>query len=210
VIPVKKQPPPANFVEKVEKPGNKLLAENPHPKKSELKPYWRQIERELYEAYRGICAYSCLWIPHITGGRTVEHFKPTSKYPQDAYIWDNYRLVCRLLNGRKREFEDVLDPFTLQDGWFVIDFSSLMIFSADHLPEEEASQVTNTVKRLRLNEDEDCIKEREKWLRDYVTEEISFTHLEKHAPFIALELKRQELVARAHPIWAEYRKQKEE
>ncbi len=208
MIPVKKQPAPGHFVIKVEKPGKKFLAQNPDPKAKDWKNhnYWREIEKDLYQAYSGICTYSCLWIPHVTGGKTVEHFKPKSKYPHEAYNWENYRLVCLLLNGRKSDFEDVLDPFTLQEGWFVIDFSSLMIFPGDHLSTEEAEKVTKTVERLKLNKDEDCIKEREKWLRDYVTEGISFPHLEKHAPFIAIELKRQGYVERTYSIWAEYNK----
>ena len=209
MIPVKKQPKPAHFFEKVEKPGKKFLAENPQPKRKDWKnhEYWRKIEKDLYQAYSGICAYSCLWIPHITGGKTVEHFQPISKYPYEAYNWDNYRLVCLLLNSRKSDHEDALDPFTLQDGWFVIDFPSLMIFPDEHLSQEEAKQVNQTIKRLKLNEDEDCIKEREKWLIDYITEEISFSHFKKHAPFIASELERQGYLERAHPLWVKYKQQ---
>ena len=210
MIPVKKQPPPADFVEKVVRPGRKFLAEcsQPHTRDWKSHAYWTKIEGELYRAYNGICAYSCLWIPRVTGGRTVEHFKPKSRYPDEAYNWDNYRLVCSRLNGRKSNYEDVLDPFTLQDGWFVIDFASLMIFPADHLSKKEASQVDRTINtRLKLNDDE-CIDSRKDWLSDYLVGEISFAHIEKRAPFIACELKRQELTERTHPMWAAYQKQK--
>lgn len=206
MIPVKKQPPPADFAEKVAIPGNRLLSENPHPKKSELKPYWRRIERELYEAYNHICAYSCLRIERVTGGRTVEHFKPTSKYPEEAYAWDNYRLVCWRLNGRKRNYEDVLDPFTLEDGWFVIDFPSLLIYPGKHLSEEQAKQVKDTIKRLKLN-DEESVADRQDKLRKYVMYVLPFEYLEEIAPFIALELKRQGLADTTHPMWTKYRKQ---
>lgn len=207
MIPVKMQPCPETFAQKVEEPGQRFLAKNTHPKGAEWKhhEYWKRIERELYDAYSGICAYSCLWISRVTGGRTVEHFRPKGKYPQEAYKWDNYRLVCSNLNGRKSNFEDILDPFTLQEGWFVIDFPSLMIFPGDHLTPSEAKKVHQTVKRLKLNEDEDCIGEREKWVKDYVIGEISFSHLKKKAPFLALELKRQGLEKREHPVWARYK-----
>jgi len=79
-----------------------------------------------------------------------------------------------------------------------------MIFPGDHLSVEEAKRVNQTVKRLKLNEDENCIKDREKWLRDYVTNQITFSHLEKHAPFIASELNRQGYVESTHVIWACY------
>lgn len=211
MIPVQKQPTPADFVERVGRPGRTFLAKCSQPRTNDWKhhAYWTKIEGELYRAYSGICAYSCLWIPHVTGARTVEHFKPKSRYPHEAYNWDNYRLVCSRLNGRKRNCEDVLDPFTLQDGWFVIDFPSLMLFPSKHLSQEETLQVKKTIKRLKLNDDE-CIDGRKVWVRDYVMGEITFTHLEKHAPFIALELTRQGLTDRTHPMWKAYHKLKQE
>ena len=50
------------------------------------------------------------WIPPVTGGRSVEHFAPKKKHRDFAYEWDNHRLVCSVMNSRKRDFEDVLDP----------------------------------------------------------------------------------------------------
>lgn len=210
MIPVELQPEPTHFSEHVRLPGQKFLETNPHPRTKDWKKhsYWRHIESDLYEAYSGICAYACTWIPLVTGGKTVEHFKPKSKHPLEAYCWENYRLVCLLLNGRKGDHEDVLDPFTLREGWFAIDFPSLMIFPGERLAEEEAQKVVKTINRLKLNDDEACIRDREKWLREYVIGEISFSHLKRHAPFIAYELERQELTERNHPIWATYLSQK--
>ncbi len=73
---------------------------------------WRCLN-ELYSLYNGICAYACVLIPPVTGGRSVEHFAPKMKHPDYAYEWKNYRLVCSLMNSRKRDFEDVLDPSCL-------------------------------------------------------------------------------------------------
>lgn len=207
MIPVRMQPRPDTFFEKVGRPGQRFLAITPNPRKAQWKnhDYWKRIEKELYDTYSGICAYSCTWISRVTGGKSVEHFKPKSRYPEEAYRWENYRLVCLLLNGRKSDYEDVLDPFTLQNGWFVIDFPSFMIFPGDQLTDDETEQVIRTVKRLKLNEDEDCIKEREKWVQEYIVGEISFAHLEKKAPFLAEQLKLQELTDREHPVWARYK-----
>ncbi len=195
MIPIKLQPEPVHFFKKVQKPGEKFLAEKPESKatKWEGHEYWTRILDELYHAYDHICAYSCHWIPPDTGAKTVEHFKPKSIYPQDAYRWNNYRLVCSTLNGRKGDFEDVLDPFTLAEGWFVIDFPSLIIRPGSHISPTEMQQVNNTINRLRLNDEGTCLQARLNWLHDYITVPFPFSHLEKKAPFLALELKRQNL-----------------
>jgi 5-methylcytosine-specific restriction endonuclease McrA len=135
-MPVKMQPEPACFYEKVQKKGDAFLAKNPGIRK--LPDYWKVIIPDLYDAYRGICAYTCHWISDDTGWKTVNHFKPKRKYPEEAYRWSNYRLVCGVFNGRKSDYEDVLDPFTLQEGWFVIVFPSLQLKPASHLTEDDA------------------------------------------------------------------------
>lgn len=209
MIPIEPQPEPPHFEHMVKQPGKAFLEVKSHPTTEEEwkgHNYWKHVARDLYDAYAGICAYSCTWISPTTGISNVEHFRPKSKYPQDAYNWENYRLACWKMNKNKGIYEDVLDPFTLQDNWFVIDFSSLMVFPGDHLTEHDARLVSKTIKRLKLNEDEDCIEERKKWIGDYVTGEITFAHLKKKAPFLASEIERQGYKEKIHPIWAAYKK----
>lgn len=205
MIPVKKQPEPRDFYQKVQKKGEKILAQNPHPRGKQLKPYWRDIVPELYHAYSGICAYTCHWISEDTGSKTVEHFKPKDFYPELAYSWDNYRLVCGTLNGRKGNKEDVLDPFTLQDGWFVLHFPSLQVKPGDNLTRAEAESVMKTIKRLKLN-DETCIRGRTSWLKPYILGKYGIDHLEEKAPFLACELKRQNIANIDHAIWEDFKK----
>lgn len=201
MIPVEPQPPPPKFFEKVQQPGEAFLARVPNPKEKDWKghEYWQDIQPELRTAYSAICAYSCHWIPAITGFSTVEHFKPKSKYPHLVYDWSNYRLVCGKLNGRKGDYEDVLDPFTLQHGWFVIDFPSLMVFPGPQLSPEQAEQVMKTINRLKLN-DEDFLQERAEYLQDHYVHGYPFSYLERKAPFLASELKRQDLMERIKEI----------
>ena len=193
MIPVKPQPAPARFFEKVQQPGEAFLVKVPQPKSWKDHEYWRAIQKELYEAYSGICAYSCHRIKRTTGSSTVEHFKPKSKHPHLAYTWTNYRLVCGKLNGRKGNYEDVLDPFTLQGDWFIIKFPSLQAAPNPQLSVEDAAQVMQTIKRLKLN-GEDFIEERQEYLQDYCVCGYPFSYLEREAPFLAQELKRQNLV----------------
>jgi hypothetical protein len=201
---VDKQPEPPHFWEKVQKDGEEFLLKNPHAKGKSLKPCWRAIIPDLYDAYSGICAYTCHWIPYDVGWPTVDHFKSKEDYPQDAYRWDNYRLVCGMMNGRKGIYRDVLDPFTLQDGWFAIHFPSLQLISGTGLSSGDMQKVEATIKRLKLN-DYKCTKARQDRLKPYLLKRYTFEHLYNIAPFLAKELKRQKLDDVMHPMWEAYR-----
>jgi hypothetical protein len=142
---------PENFDDRVRRRGLRFLG-NP-PKKPTVKQwrnhsYWREVGHQLYDAYSGICAYSCHWIPYDTGADTVEHFRPKDTYPAEAYEWSNYRLVCATLNGRKGAFEDVLDPFVIQNGWFIIDFPSMLVKPDSDLDPVLQESVDATIIRL--------------------------------------------------------------
>lgn len=155
---------------------------------------------ELHTAYRGICAYSCHWIPYDTGADTVEHFKPKSRYPARAYDWSNYRLVSSTLNGRKQDREDILDPFLIKDGWFVLDFPSLLVKASADLPSEEAAKVEHTRDVLGLNDEGTCLKARVRYVRQLCEGIVTFAYLQQDAPFIAKEIERQKLRRRIRTI----------
>lgn len=190
------QPEPANFEELVHEPGRRFLLRNPNPaaKHWKIHSYWRRVLCDLHNSYRGICAYSCHWIPYDTGAKTVEHFLPKDTHPDRAYEWSNYRLVCATLNGRKGTSEEILDPFQIDNGWFIIEFPSLLVKPAPGLNEEIVRRIKLTIDRLGLNEESTCLKSREKYIRDYCQGKITFDHIQDEAPFIALELERQGFV----------------
>ncbi|MGB2985322.1 MAG: hypothetical protein WBE26_05515 [Phycisphaerae bacterium] len=198
MIPVKRQPEPSDFNRLVRDPGKNHLRASPtptpEPKYVRKKRLWEKVAGHLHAAYSEICAYSCHRIALVTGFRTVEHFIPIRVDPQKAYEWDNYRLVCGRLNGLKGAHQDVLDPFELDDNVFALDFPSLLVKPGSGLRSQLEADVRATIKRLKLNDNETCIHERERRVRDYCTGEISFNHLRKEAPFIAHELERQGLV----------------
>ncbi|MDQ0122056.1 hypothetical protein J2W17_001001 [Pseudomonas lini] len=79
---------------------------------------WTEALPELMEAYNRLCAYVCIYIEPVTGGASVDHMLPKSLAWQDVYEWHNYRLACTLMNARKNNYENVLDPFEVEDGWF--------------------------------------------------------------------------------------------
>jgi hypothetical protein len=97
------------------------------------------------------------------------------------------------LNGRKGTYEDVLDPFTIQNGCFVLHFPSLEIRPGEGIEVDLRKQVEATIRRLGLNDEGTCLKSRFRYIEVYCKNEIAFFHLQHEAPFIAMELERQGL-----------------
>ena len=181
---------PPDFDQRVRQPGMRAVERGDEP----LPDYWRRCLDDLHRLYEGICAYACVYIPKVTGGRSVEHFAPKRKHPQYAYEWSNYRLVCCVMNSRKRDFEDVLDPFEILDGWFHLQLTTMKVVPNDSLTPEIIKPVEDTIKRLKLN-DPDCIEARSNYYEEYISREdpLPFRLLKKWSPFVAMEVERQGL-----------------
>jgi hypothetical protein len=202
LLPVARQPEPSVFDSQVRTPGSAFLANCPRPQAREWRAhsYWRRVLPILHDAYKGICAYSCHWISYDTGADTVEHFRPKDQFPDEAYEWDNYRLVCATLNARKGVHQDVLDPFCVQYGWFVLDFPSLLVRPGAGLAPVVERRVQTTIDRLGLNDEGTCMKSRERYVKHYCQRMGNFEYLCQEAPFIASELTRQYLIERVRDI----------
>ena len=192
---------PDYFDEKIRQRGQRFLARNPSPTQQQWKKhsYWRECSRDLHDRYGGICAYSCHWIAFDTGWRQVEHFKPKDRYPNLGYEWSNFRLVCGLLNGRKG-LREIMDPFEVEDGWFTINFPSLLVKASRELSVELQARVEKTRDILGLNDEATCLKSRARYIEDFCRNRIPFEVLIRDAPFLAKELQRQDLVDRIREI----------
>lgn len=198
MIPVEMLTEPEGFDENVRTPGRDFLKVAPRPINNDDwkgKEYWRRTLPYLRKGHRNICAYAALWVSKVTGSPTVDHYIPRKDDPDLAYEWTNFRLSCLLMNSRKKNFRDVLDPFTIGEGWFTLDFDSFMIHPNPTLPNAIKAQILATIKRLKLNTDEACIEARREWFECFTSGCMNFTLLEQRAPFIAQEAKRQGLVS---------------
>lgn len=193
MIPVQEKPEPIDFESKVRAKGRNFLQQVPCPKNWDNREYWRNSLKDLYKAYNGVCAYSAQWIPETEGSPTVDHFIPKVFKPELAYEWSNFRLSCLKMNARKKDFQDVLDPFQIQYRWFTLKFPSLIIKPGLNLEPSIRSKVESTIQRLQLNKEE-TIKSRFYWLMRYCENKFPFEFLQEVAPFIAYELERQNLV----------------
>jgi hypothetical protein len=52
---------------------------------------------------------------------------PVAVRPDLAYEWSNYRLASQKINSYKGKSTAILDPFHIQPGWFVLNFTNLFI-----------------------------------------------------------------------------------
>lgn len=197
MIPVEPQPEPGNFSERVKGPGEKFLSEIAFPTSQQWlgKEYWQRVLPDMRKAYSGICSYSATWIPHSTGNHSIDHFIPKSQKSNLAYRWNNYRYVSARFNSRKGTYK-IFDPFKLQPGYFIIDFDSFFIKPNLEIEISPVHQqlLWDTIKHLKLNDDEDLVAERQAWVFYFRKNEISFDHLKKKVPFIAFELERQNII----------------
>lgn len=210
MIRVEPAPEPADFDTKVRQPGLRAIAEmvgEPGlPKRRGRKrevvaasrdaipadrfpPCWTEALPELLEAYGRVCAYMSFYIEWVTGAASVDHMLPKSVDWREVYEWRNYRLACSLMNSRKNDYRDVLDPFEIDDGWFRLELVGYQVIPASGLPADIHAKVQATIDRLKLN-DRECLKLREEHANAYSQGDISLAHLRRRAPFLAREIER--------------------
>ena len=217
MIPVARAPEPTSFTAKVRQKGlaaiAELVGEKPHqirrgPKRKALAtrreeipseafpPYWTAMEEEMHRAYHGLCAYSALYIEPATGGRSIDHFVPRTADWRLVYEWSNYRLACALVNSKKREQTNILDPFQVQEGWFALEFVGYQVIVGDGSGPSAREQAEATIHALGLNRRPFC-EQRGAYAQSYLDGSdgrTDFAMLEKLAPFVAREIRRQGLL----------------
>ena len=200
MIRVDPAPEPGDFDAKVRQPGLRAFERLANRKYggdreavpgSEFPDHWRKCVDDLLESYERICSYLCLYIARGTGARSVDHMVAKSEAWRQAYEWSNYRLACSLMNSRKGAATTVLDPFDVEDGWFVLELVEFQVLPGGGLDEAVVEDVQGTIEQLRLNDDE-CRGAREEYAMEYWYNGLPLDHLERHAPFVARELRRQE------------------
>ncbi|MCF4114192.1 MULTISPECIES: hypothetical protein [Dethiosulfovibrio] len=199
MIHVNAKPEPPSFDKKVRQKGLNLMKKNginpriPLPKGTELRSCWTKCLDDLHSCYGGICAYLAVYVERITGANSVDHFVPKKKRPDLAYEWSNYRLACTRINSRKGDYEDVLDPFEVENEWFYLDLITGRIYPNPDLDDQVKRKVQSTIDRLGLDDD-DNRKLRTKYYTYYLGQEISSDYLKSHAPFVWMEADRQNLL----------------
>ena len=211
MIPVKPAPEPDSFDAQVRQPGLSAIAElvgeaalikRPGRRRKaiathrdeltaeDFPPFWRQATDDLLAAYQRICSYACLYIERVSGAATVDHWAPKSAAWDQVYEWKNYRLACSLMNTRKSTFGDVIDPFEVSDGLFALDLVTLKAVPGPGAGPKHEQAVLDTIKRLGLD-GTDYAEALADYYHAYLEQQINFQYLERRAPFLAREMRRQ-------------------
>jgi len=201
VIPVVPRGEPTAFDSQVRQPGRQFLTHNSTPTSKEFgrNDYWKKARDDLWEAYSGICAYSCFYM--MPEYATVDHFLPKSSHPSEAFEWSNYRLCIRKLNGNKADSTEVIDPFDVKDTWFMLDFPSCLVRSGNELNPVLKKKIDDTIRILKLNEDDSLVQERCDIMVDYAGGNLTLNFLKKRYPFLAVEIERQRLAELAVSVF---------
>ena len=199
MIHVDAQTEPDSFNSNVRQKGLAWLIEKnipldkPLPPKTDVEPYWRFCLDDLHTNYNGCCAYLAVFFERVTGGGSVDHFIAKSKRADLAYEWSNYRLACSRMNSRKREYDDVLDPFEIGNGWFRLEPITGRIYPNPILTPDQQRTVQATIERLNLD-DAGCREIRARHYQEYCEGEYTAEFLRKRSPFVWLEAQRQGLL----------------
>lgn len=62
----------------------------------------------LRKATKNHCSYCDGYPTESLLGETIDHFKPKSNYPLEAYKWENLFLCCYICQKRINKYEDIL------------------------------------------------------------------------------------------------------
>jgi 5-methylcytosine-specific restriction endonuclease McrA len=217
VIPVALAREPANFDGEVRQPGraaiDELVGRVPRrrrrgPRRAKVAsresdipadkfpPFWRVAIGDMMRLYDQRCAYLAMFIEH-TGNPTVDHVIPKSLDWRRVYEWSNYRLCAGVVNSKKGELVELVDPIKARFGWFELDFVTFRVARGSSAPVAQRRRIDATLPLLNLR---DCCRQRCSYVEDYRlgpgNKGIDLGYLERRAPFIASELRRQCLLVR--------------
>lgn len=212
---VEPRPEPAAFDGTVRKPGlsaiSELVGQGPLPGQGRLGPaatfpgresipgrhlpaHWSGARADLLREYARTCAFSGLrpsrpW----TEDRylTIDHMVPKSRDCRLAYEWSNLRLACRILNQRKGNSEDVLDPFEIDvdgEAWFHMDTVEFRLRPNPDLDSGLQARIRHAISTLGLNGPAWRATRREHYAQ--FEKHGQLCRVERAFPFVAREIRR--------------------
>lgn len=133
---------------------------------SDAKFYWPEYNRkkinkllmpELEKMTKNHCSFCDACDLGASSQQTIEHFKPKSIYPENAYAWENLFLCCNACQGFKKEeySKNLLKPDTGDYSfkrYFICDYNNGKLKPNPVAAEEDKERAEITIKLYGLNE----------------------------------------------------------
>lgn len=157
--------------------------------------YWTEVRKQdgkstiddMMAAYGQLCAYLGMRLERATGSPTIDHYVAKERVWRLVYEWSNYRLCAACVNGAKGT-GDVVDPFRVQSGWFELDLGTFLVRRGPSYPADQLPRLDATLGIVNLRQ---CVAQRGEVITSYLMRQIDLRNVERYAPFVALELRRQ-------------------
>ena len=180
-------PEPSGFAAAQAK-GEAWLRKNPAPTEKRAPDHWSKFRPVLEEGFGQRCGYTAMYLSE----GTVDHYHCQNEHRDLTYTWSNYRFCSNSINSRKK-CKDMLDPYTIGDDWFEIQYPSLQLLLTEAIPKKERERALRTIIELRLRDSDRILKRRRMWFEEYKSGKLSLEGLEGFAPLIAAMVKREGL-----------------
>jgi hypothetical protein len=97
------------------------------------------------------------------------------------------------MNTRKGILTELIDPFVIEEGWFVLELTDFQVIPGVRPGDPKYKALDDTITEFGLN-DLECSLLRGEYVAAYRDGDISLDRLERRAPFVARELRRQNAV----------------
>jgi hypothetical protein len=183
---------PAEFDAQCRKPGQQWIVGHPQP---EGRPpdYWSRFRDDLREGFVRRCGYFAMFMHD----GAVDHFVPWDTCKEDfpvlAYEWDNFRFIAPSLNSKKGTlYDELLDPFEVQDDWFAVEIPSFVLRITDRIPPSLRAKAEFTLDRLDLQQGRKAVTLRWEWYEQHRLGELTLAGLHRNAPLVARAVEKWE------------------
>lgn len=201
MIPIPQYPEPEYFDRNIRQKGRQWLQKkgiSPNDiveEGFEFHDYWTRCKNDLEKLYENYCAYTCFHM-HPTEYSTIDHIKPKSCVEAYlAYEWTNYCLCCEVINTKKGNKLDIINPYKVTTDLFFLILESGYIFANDSHP--DFSSAKQTIDGLDLNNG--------RWMKYRQKAFLSFVQDRKAG--LSLQRAEQNLKDKNILVWSEAKRQ---
>lgn len=175
-------PAPAFLAEKWEQWG--LDWEKRHAAQAGASFHWHQVDGEkvnhkllptLKAQVQCHCSFCDAFPVSPPSNPTVEHFRPKTLFPREAYKWENLYYCCDHCQGKGEDFDEALlrpdgEDYTFER-FFRWDFTTGMLEVNEQASPDDQNRAKTTITMYRLNEGHPSLRRRELRRRAGATDE---------------------------------------